>query len=233
MGGRGARFLEGAAIRDRLKDAARRVPGVLALHDRFFTAEAVTRRNTPRAYERLYRSPRLLEQYLNESRLRFYAEVAARVAERRPRSVLDAGAGTGHLLREVAARLPDAELVGVDRSRQAIVRGRESVPKARWIRSDLERLELPERFDAVLCTEVLEHVERPAAVVRHLLAHLAPGGRAIVTVPDGALDSWPGHASFWTEEELRSWLGPLGLLGVDRIDEGLTFIATLAAPDAY
>lgn len=38
-------------------------------------------------------------------------------------------------------------------------------------------------FDAVLCTEVLEHVAEPAAALAELHRVLAPGGRLLVTVP--------------------------------------------------
>jgi SAM-dependent methyltransferase len=38
-------------------------------------------------------------------------------------------------------------------------------------------------FDAVLCTQVLEHVPHPLAVLRELKRVLVPGGRLIATVP--------------------------------------------------
>lgn len=44
-----------------------------------------------------------------------------------------------------------------------------------------------ESFDAVLCTEVLEHVRDPAAVLRELHRILAPGGVLGITVPFVAL----------------------------------------------
>jgi SAM-dependent methyltransferase len=44
-------------------------------------------------------------------------------------------------------------------------------------------------FDAVLCTEVLEHVRHPEAVLAELGRVLAPGGRLCLTVPF----VWPLH----------------------------------------
>jgi SAM-dependent methyltransferase len=38
-------------------------------------------------------------------------------------------------------------------------------------------------FDGVLCTQVLEHVERPAAVVGELARVLRPGGRLLLSAP--------------------------------------------------
>jgi len=46
-----------------------------------------------------------------------------------------------------------------------------------------------ERFDAVVCTEVLEHVARPEAVLSELHRVLAPAGRLCLTVPF----VWPLH----------------------------------------
>lgn len=41
-------------------------------------------------------------------------------------------------------------------------------------------------FDAVLCTEVLEHVPAPIAAIKELVRVLKPGGALIITVPLGS-----------------------------------------------
>jgi SAM-dependent methyltransferase len=49
-------------------------------------------------------------------------------------------------------------------------------------------------YDAVLCTEVLEHVPEPIAVVRELARILKPGGRLCLTAPLGSgLHQEPFH----------------------------------------
>lgn len=49
-------------------------------------------------------------------------------------------------------------------------------------------------FDAVLCTEVLEHVPRPIATIRELSRVLATGGRLFLTAPLGSgLHQQPHH----------------------------------------
>jgi len=54
--------------------------------------------------------------------------------------------------------------------------------------SDIWSIPLPDAtFDAVLCTEVLEHVPYPIQAVEELSRLLRPGGRLILTVPSNAL----------------------------------------------
>lgn len=49
-------------------------------------------------------------------------------------------------------------------------------------------------FDAVLCTEVLEHVPEPILVLKEIARILKPGGRAFITAPLGSgLHQQPYH----------------------------------------
>jgi SAM-dependent methyltransferase len=52
---------------------------------------------------------------------------------------------------------------------------------------DITRIPLPDgTFDAVLCTEVLEHVVDPMAVVAEFSRLLKPGGKLLITAPHGS-----------------------------------------------
>jgi len=216
---------------------ARRIPYARAAADRIHawrlshqrSAKNTAQKNTLRAYNRLYRSDSLLAEYLGPERLAFYDEVAAACSLLQPRSVIDVGCGTGHLLGSLVDQVrvePDV-VVGVDHSRAAIARARAVLPTARWIVRDLYELTLAERFELVLCTEVLEHVREPAQAVDVLCGLCASDGRVAVTVPDGAQDSWEGHVNFWNENEFRAFLAPYGLVGLDRIQDGAVLLGWL------
>ena len=73
-----------------------------------------------------------------------------------------------------------------------------------------------EAFDYLVSTEVLEHVEEPEAVLRDWVAHLKPGGIAIITVPAfqrywGASDEWAGHVQRFEPDEFHRMMERAGL----------------------
>ena len=210
----------------RLYDTARRLYFArLAARD----VKAVTRRNTRRAYEKLFGRDELLDEYLGPERLMFYEEVAQVCAVFGARHVVDIGCGSGHLLRALAARTPNAHFVGVDFSRNAIRRACKVLPEARWVVGDAYAPPVQEAsFDLVLCTEVLEHLDRPRDMLDALARLCTPGGHVVVTVPDGELDAWEGHVNFWSESELASFLARLGHREIQRIDGGRTLLAVIS-----
>ncbi len=133
---------------------------------RAHTARNVTRGNSRSAYQRLYSSDKLLSEYLAPERLEFYDVVAAVAAGLEPRSVVDVGCGTGHLLRALLDRREIAEAAGLDYAAAAIERARRLVPEGTFTVGDLHTFDAGRTFDVVLCTEVLEHVEDPGAARR-------------------------------------------------------------------
>lgn len=103
--------------------------------------------------------------------------------------VLDVGCGGGRHLRAVLNH-QDVHGVGTDRSRPRI---RESFRKL-WTypltgtgsltRSDALRLPFAgESFDAVICAEVLEHVDDHRQALREMIRVLRPGGLLGISVP--------------------------------------------------
>ena len=64
-------------------------------------------------------------------------------------------------------------------------------------------------FDTVLCTEVLEHVPEPIAVVREFGRIIAPGGRLILTAPLGSgihqepYHFYGGYTPYWYQRFLK------------------------------
>lgn len=181
------------------------------------TAANISRRNNRRAYDRIYRDDRLLEEYLAPARVAFYAEVAELCAGEHPGSVIDVGCGAGNLLHALVERFAPERVVGIDYAGAGIRRASRLVPTGEFHAESLYDFDSDERFDLVLCTEVLEHLSRPESAVELLVRLCAEPGVVVITVPDGAVDDWAGHRNFWDEPDLAEFLGHYGDVEVERV----------------
>lgn len=126
------------------------------------------------------------------------------VATYRPRSVLDAGCGTGRVAVELARR--GVAVVGVDGDPDMVDVARAKAPGVRWVVADLVDLVLPDRFDVVLLAgNVVPYVvpDARAAAVAACAAHLAPGG--VLLAGFALRPDWPGAADY------DAWCAAAGL----------------------
>ncbi|MCC6586187.1 MAG: class I SAM-dependent methyltransferase [Bryobacterales bacterium] len=99
---------------------------------------------------------------------------------RSAKKVLDVGCGNGYLGAILAER--GYEVVGIERPG-----GWTSIPSnVRLIEADLDE-GLPavdEKFDSIICADILEHVRRPEELLRQLAALLAPDGVIVASLPN-------------------------------------------------
>ncbi|HET9360668.1 MAG TPA: methyltransferase domain-containing protein [Vicinamibacterales bacterium] len=96
--------------------------------------------------------------------------------------VLEFGAGTGTFIQRLSAEGPVGILTGAD----LLPRPQRLPDSVNWIQADLN-LPLPcgdESFDAIVSTEVIEHLENPRAVFREFSRLLRPGGYLLLTTPN-------------------------------------------------
>lgn len=135
----------------------------------------------------------------------------------RGREVLEVGSGEGYgaeLLAEVAecVMAVDYALVAVDHARQKYLR-----PNLTFQVAEAENLPFPdEAFDLVVAFEILEHTMDHERVVGELGRVLRPGGRLLVSTPNGKLermfeqvarrDHYEYHVNTPSARELRSVL---------------------------
>jgi 2-polyprenyl-3-methyl-5-hydroxy-6-metoxy-1,4-benzoquinol methylase len=194
------------------------------------TVRNITRRNSRRAYEHVYADERLLDEYLGPERVAFYEEVAEVSADEQPRAVVDVGCGAGNLLRAIVEKAAPERVVGIDYARAGVDRAKELVPSGEFRAQSLYDLAPAETFDLVLCTEVLEHVRDPEAAMDVLVRLCAPSGRILITVPDGAQDSWEGHRNFWNEAQLEDFLRRYGQVEVSRMRSGEMSLLAVVRP---
>jgi len=126
--------------------------------------------------------------------VKFRTRVVELVAAEKPARVLEVGCGQGWLLKLIAEALPDAELHGLDIRADVVEYAQALVPGASVVLGDGQRLPYEDgSFDIVVCSEVLEHVNDPAAV----LAEIDRVGRGVAVL------SVPHEPWFWAANLLR------------------------------
>ena len=141
---------------------------------------------------------------------RFHRLLGDRLAAFAPRTILDAGCGEGFGTAALAARFPGARVVGLDASAPAVAFARAHFGAvAAFEEGSVYALPFPPgAFDAVICSEVLEHLAAPDRALAEVLRVAARGavlsvprepvfralsdaGRALGFSPD------PGHVNFF------------------------------------
>jgi ubiquinone/menaquinone biosynthesis C-methylase UbiE len=102
-----------------------------------------------------------------------------------PRRVLDVGCGTGYVLRQLAARLPQAsQFLAVDPAPKMIEAARSASTDERlnFLPGAAERLPADENaYDLVISTTSFDHWTDQAAGIRECARALAPGGTLVLT----------------------------------------------------
>lgn len=99
------------------------------------------------------------------------------VARYSPRTVLDAGCGTGRVGIELARR--GVHVVGADVDASMLATARRRAPDIDWVESDLAALDLGQVFDVVVMAgnvPLFTPSGTHAALVAGVARHVAPGG---------------------------------------------------------
>jgi SAM-dependent methyltransferase len=163
-----------------------------------------------RIYESEREQPLLDWQWLEPS-LRNITHLILKHARRGGRA-LDVGCGTGR----VAFRLADHgyRVDGIDIEPRAIdlaTRIQESRSPRRCVFRVGDYRDpgevVPNHYDLVVCSEVLEHVSEYRAIIGNMYRALKPGGRLIVTVPYdtrkfSVLDQYAGHLRRFDRQQI-------------------------------
>ncbi len=108
-----------------------------------------------------------------------------------PRSVLDAGCGTGRVAVELARR--GIDVVGVDLDGSMLGVARAKAPDLAWVEADLAAVDLARTFDVVVMAGNVMIFLQPGTegqVVANLARHLGPGAALVAgfSLEPGRLD---------------------------------------------
>ncbi|MAE68046.1 MAG: hypothetical protein CMJ18_27670 [Phycisphaeraceae bacterium] len=141
------------------------------------------------------------------------------IDERRLSSVLDVGCGTGMKLTEMI--VPRAGAIGVDQENIIDV-ARRMHPEGTFTAVDLERdgAQPPdERFDLILCVDVIEHLADPDRLLGYIRDHCRADTTVIISTPerdklrgpDNVKSPKRAHVREWNRAEFAAYLESRGL----------------------
>jgi trans-aconitate 2-methyltransferase len=147
-------------------------------------------------------NPALYRRFESE-RTRPAIELLARVPLAEARCVVDLGCGPGNSTELLAARYPNAEVVGIDSSEAMLASARERLPQLRFERADVAAWQPARAPDLIFANAVLQWVPNHETLLPRLFERLAPGGVLAVQMPDN-LDE-PSHCAMRELAALPPW----------------------------
>jgi len=102
---------------------------------------------------------------------------------REEKKILDLGCAGGYSTNQISQAVLGAKLTGIDIDGEFIRFARECYPGFRFLVADAENLPFRGKsFDAVVCTEVIEHLAAPEKMVEEVWRVLKPRGKFILEV---------------------------------------------------
>lgn len=143
------------------------------------------------------------------------------IAPLNPKKILDAGCGEGFTLAKLFERKIGDELEGIDYSKDAIRIGKKNHPNLNLKTGNIYSLSYRNnQFDLVICTEVLEHLEKPAIALSEV--ERVSSKYILFTVPNEPwwmlfnFTKWGrqkeiGHINHWTSSQFKKMLERNGL----------------------
>lgn len=165
--------------------------------------------NSIEGMNRYYSDPVSMKNFLEFSRKKFYLKILEifkqNNIELNNKTIVDVGCGTGHLLFFFSTEYNFSQITGYDFVEAALEIARKNVGNGKFSVYDIYSVP-NDKFDCVLCTEVLEHLLHPDDALSNLIQMLQPGGILFISVPNGRTDSYEGHINFWSPESWQVFL---------------------------
>ncbi len=99
--------------------------------------------------------------------------------------IIEIGCGAGHILK----RINKGKITGLDLSTYALklARKRLSDKNVKLIKGNAEKLQFKDKFDKIICTEVLEHVQHPKKVIKEIQKISKNDSIIVISIPNEKL----------------------------------------------
>lgn len=147
-------------------------------------------------------------QYLKfaDDRLRPALDLIARIPAAEHKLIWDLGCGPGNVTKLLLDRWPEAQVTGLDSSRDMLAQAR-AISDIKWIEGDVTRWTAPVPADLIFSNAVLHWIDGHAQLFPHLLRQLTRGGILAVQMPRnfGA----PSHTLLYETASRGPWAAAL------------------------
>jgi trans-aconitate 2-methyltransferase len=161
----------------------------------------------------------------SDERSRAFFELTARIRSKDPRRIVDLGCGSGELTATLAARWPDASILGLDSSASMIGEARaHTTPRLTFEVGDLAAWRPDGSYDAIVSNAAFQWVPEHLDLLPLWVKSLTPGGTLAFQVP-GNFDA-PSHVIL---RELAAEHGAGHVIRRDPVLEPAEYLARLAA----
>jgi ubiquinone/menaquinone biosynthesis C-methylase UbiE len=123
--------------------------------------------------------------------------------------ILEVGCGTGEYLNILSKDYENiATITGTDYSEEAIKIATKKYPDIEFKHLDIEKEVLSEKYDIIICMEVIEHLNHRKDAFKNLVTMLNNNGILVVTTPAGpifATEKHFGHIQHSSKEEMQEF----------------------------
>lgn len=104
------------------------------------------------------------------------------------KNILDAGCGSGVFTFEIAKKLPDSKITGIDIDNQIIQINKKITQKAGFKNcffenQDICKMNIKNKFDLIISIDTLEHIKNDFVVLKNFYNALIKEGKIIIHVP--------------------------------------------------
>lgn len=124
-------------------------------------------------------APHVWNQYHNQ--LDYYLDIAGDESKR----ILDVGCAQGTLALLLAERGHRVTAVDLRPAFLDYARSRHTHGEIRFLAANVLEDDIPDSYDLIYANQIVEHLVYPDQLLLRLLARLKPGGRLVMTTPNG------------------------------------------------
>ncbi|MCW6508057.1 trans-aconitate 2-methyltransferase [Lichenifustis flavocetrariae] len=141
-------------------------------------------------------------------------DLLSRVRRKTAKLVVDLGCGPGNSTELLAARFPEAEIIGIDTSPAMIETAQARLPHCRFAVADLAAWRPETPPDVIFANAVLQWLPDHAALLPRLMAHLPAAGTLAIQMPDNL--GAPSHSLMRSVASQGPWADRLAPAAADR-----------------